>query len=188
MINLEKLTHCKPAFGFFAQTLTYPEKRDFQPDLFNGAFDPSSPGYESAKAYWEQIHGFSMEKIEEAYVETFDFDKHSTLYMTFPKFGDTKERGQMLARLKVMYEMFGLQMPEEELSDYLPLMCEFIYAAEWEDDSHAEESFRMFIAVLEDGTFHLLNALKENESPYYHLVKSLRDTVKSCIIEGSEKA
>ena len=28
----------------------------------------------------------------------------------------------MLAKLKVLYEMFGLKMVDNELSDYLPLM------------------------------------------------------------------
>ena len=42
--------------------------------------------------------------------------------MTFNKFDTQKERGQMLAKLKVLYEMFGLKMVDNELSDFLPLM------------------------------------------------------------------
>ena len=30
----------------------------------------------------------------------------------------------MLAKLKVLYEMFGLKMVDNELSDYLPLMLQ----------------------------------------------------------------
>ena len=32
----------------------------------------------------------------------------------------------MLAKLKVLYEMFGLKMVDNELSDYLPLMLQFL--------------------------------------------------------------
>ena len=45
--------------------------------------------------------------------------------MTFNKFDTQKERGQMLAKLKVLYEMFGLKMVDNELSDFLPLMLQF---------------------------------------------------------------
>ncbi|MNN70436.1 hypothetical protein D3C81_1862860 [compost metagenome] len=72
-------------------------------------------------------------------------------------------------------------MPEGDLPDYLPLMCEFLYAAEWLNDPAAPENFRMLIAILEDGTYHLLQALDKNESPYFHLVKGLRETLKACI-------
>ena len=52
--------------------------------------------------------------------------------MTFYKFEDGRERGQMLAKLKETYEMFGLGIAGSELSDYLPLMCEFLYAPNWQ--------------------------------------------------------
>src|SRR5690606_22724393 len=120
---------------------------------------------------------------EELYVQTFDFQKKSTMYMTFVKFEDSKERGQMLARLKVLYEMYGLEMPNGELSDYLPLICEFIYAADWLGDPRSEQSFNILLAVLEDGTYHLLNALDEFHSPYAPLIKGLRETVKFCIVK-----
>ena len=181
VINLEELYQHKNAFGFFAHQLLYPEKISFNPVLFEESFDSSNPGYESVQTYWKLIHEYSMEEIEEMYVKTFDFEKDSTLYMTYFKFEDTKERGQMLAKLKVMYEMFGLNMPDEELSDFLPLMCEFLYAAEWRGDDRAQESFAMLFAVLEDGTYHLLKALEKQNSPYYYVIKALRETLKACI-------
>jgi nitrate reductase delta subunit len=101
--------------------------------------------------------------------------------MTYFKFEDAKERGQMLVKLKVLYEMYGLEMPDGELPDYLPLMCEFLYAAEWVQDAKTTENFRMPIAILEDGTYHLLKALEKMESPYFHLVKGLRETLKACV-------
>lgn len=183
VISLDELYKHKHAFAFFALQLTYPEKLDFHPLVLEESFDSSDPAYPYIEKYWRSMQAYSMEEIEEMYVQTFDFQKESSLYMTYFKFEDTKERGQMLAKLKVMYEMFGLEMPKEELSDFLPLMCEFLYAAEWRGDSRAQESFNMFMAVLEDGTYHLLKALEENNSPYSHLIKGLREIFKACINE-----
>ncbi|MBS4216810.1 nitrate reductase molybdenum cofactor assembly chaperone [Bacillus sp. FJAT-49711] len=183
MIDLNLLHSHKPLFGFLAQVLSYPEKRTFHPNMLEGIVSPSSPAYEYILKFWEMVHEYSLEELEELYVETFDFQKKSTMYMTFVKFEDSKERGQMLARLKVLYEMYGLEMPNSELSDYLPLICEFIYAADWLGDPRSEESFNILLAVLEDGTFHLLNALDEFQSPYAPLIKGLRETVKFCIVK-----
>ena len=41
----------------------------------------------------------------------------------------------MLAKLKVLYEMFGLKMVDNELSDYLPLM---LHVASWQNDPRAK--------------------------------------------------
>lgn len=181
MINLEKLYHYKQSFGFFAYHLTYPEKLDFHPRLIEEHFEEGHPAYGHVQTYWELMHAFSLDEIQEMYTDTFDFQKDSTLFMTYFKFEDAKERGQMLAKLKVMYEMYGLEMPDSELSDFLPLMCEFLYAAEWLGDPRSPQSFGMLIAVLEDGTYHLLKSLEKHQSPYFHLVKGLRETFKACI-------
>ncbi|OPA76162.1 nitrate reductase molybdenum cofactor assembly chaperone [Paenibacillus selenitireducens] len=181
MINLEKLYEYKHVFGFMAQQLTYPEKLDFHPSVIDSLLQPSEPAFEHIQQFWNVMHEYSMEQLEELYVQTFDFQKDSTLYMTYFKFEDSKERGQMLAKLKILYQMFGLDMPDHELSDYLPLMCEFIYAADWQGYPQAEKDFGVLVSVIEDGTFHLLQSLEKSNSPYYHLIKALRETLKVCI-------
>lgn len=180
MIDLIKLHDYKESFGYFALQLMYPEKLDFHPAFLKEAFDSAHPGYAHVHTYWKQMQSFSLDEIQESYAATFDFQKDCALYMTYFKFEEAKERGQMLAKLKLLYEMFGLEMPEGELPDYLPLMCEFLYAAQWLEVPGAPENFRMLIAILEDGTYHLLKALERNESPYFHLVKGLRETFKAC--------
>ncbi|MBY0011976.1 nitrate reductase molybdenum cofactor assembly chaperone [Paenibacillus typhae] len=180
MIDLTQLYSYKESFGYFALQLMYPEKLDFHPAFLEEAFSKEHPGYGHVHTYWTQMQSYSLEEIQEGYAATFDFQKDCALYMTYFKFEDAKERGQMLAKLKLLYEMFGLEMPDGELPDFLPLMCEFLYAAEWLDNPDAPENFRMLIAILEDGTYHLLKALEKNNSPYFHLVKGLRETFKAC--------
>ena len=70
----------------------------------------------------------------------------------YNKFDTQKERGQMLAKLKVLYEMFGLKMVDNELSDYLPLMLQFLQIADWENDDRAQENLQLIIMIIEDGT------------------------------------
>lgn len=181
VINLERLYEEKSVFGFFANQLSYPEKITFHPAVLEESIDSSDPSYPNVKRYWDLMHEYSLEEIQEMYINTFDFQKDCTLFMTYVKYEDSKERGQMLARLKVLYEMFGLVMPDNELSDFLPLMCEFIYAAEWRGDPRAQQSFSMLLAVLEDGSYHLMKALEKYESPYFHLIKGMREVFKSCI-------
>lgn len=181
MINLEKLYHLKESFGFFAHHLTYPEKLDFHPNMIEESFEKEHPALQHIEEYWKLMHEVSLDEIQEMYTDTFDFQKDCTLFMTYFKFEDAKERGQMLAKLKVMYEMYGLEMPDTELSDFLPLMCEFLYASEWLGDPRSQQSFGLLIAVLEDGTYHLLQSLEKHESPYFHLVKGLRESFKACI-------
>ncbi|MEC0239195.1 nitrate reductase molybdenum cofactor assembly chaperone [Paenibacillus dokdonensis] len=184
MINFGKLHEYKDVFGFFAQMLTYPEKLDFHPSVMEESLDSSHPAYASVRTYWDLMHEYSMEQIEELYVQTFDFQKKSTLYMTYAKFEEGRERGQMLARLKETYQLFGLDIMSSELSDYLPLMCEFLYAAKWQGhEKEAAESLELMIAVMEDGTYHLLKALEKFKSPYFHLIQGLRETFKACIIQ-----
>lgn len=181
VINLDRLYEEKSVFGFFANQLSYPEKITFHPAVSEESVDSSDPSYPNVKKYWDLMHEYSLEEIQEMYINTFDFQKDCTLFMTYVKYEDSKERGQMLARLKVLYEMFGLVMPDNELSDFLPLMCEFIYAAEWRGDPRAQQSFSMLLAVLEDGSYHLMKALEKYESPYFHLIKGMREVFKSCI-------
>lgn len=183
VIDLKKLYEEKQAFGFFANQLTYPSKETYHPSVLEESIDSSHPAYVDSKKYWDLMHEFSFDDIQEMYTYTFDFQKETTLFMTFVKYEDAKDRGQMLAKLKVLYEMFGLNMSDGELSDFLPLMCEFIYAAEWIDDKRAPQSFGMLLAVMEDGTYHLLKALEKHNSPYQYLIKALRETFKSCIRE-----
>jgi nitrate reductase molybdenum cofactor assembly chaperone NarJ/NarW len=68
-------------------------------------------------------------ELAEHYVETFDLDKRSGLYLTFYGKGDKRERGQALVRLKRMYRASGLPLEGTELPDYLPVMLEFAAAA-----------------------------------------------------------
>ena len=91
----------------------------------------------------------------------------------------------MLAKLKVLYEMFGLKMIDNELSDYLPLMLQFLQVARWENDVRAEDNLKLIIMIIEDGTYEMANHLAKN-NPYAYVIKALRQTLKACIVSNKE--
>jgi len=179
VINLKKLSAYKQSFGFYAEQLAYPEKTTFSDMEVKGDFLPSIS--ELIEAYWQKMQQLSLDDIQENYVQTFDFQKKSTLYMTYVKFEDSRERGRMLEQMKSMYEIYGLEIENSELPDYLPLMCEFLYAANWYHETMEVEAINMFLAVMEDGTFELLKALEKFDSPYAYIVKAIRLTFKHCL-------
>ncbi|MGX0848276.1 nitrate reductase molybdenum cofactor assembly chaperone [Staphylococcus auricularis] len=183
MINLTNYRYYQDSLGYIAQQLNFPEKLTFHPKTFQQTIEPSHPGYEELKLYHEKMQQYSLSEIKAIYTDTFDFSKKAPLYMTYNKFDTQKERGQMLAKLKVLYEMFGLKMVDNELSDYLPLMLQFLQVANWENDPRAEGNIQLVIMIIEDGTYEMANHLAQERNPYAHVVRALRETLKACLAD-----
>ena len=62
---------------------------------------------------------------QEEYCRTFDFDRRASLHLTYHAFGDRRQRGLELVKLKRRYAEAGLELSGSELPDYLPVMLEF---------------------------------------------------------------
>jgi nitrate reductase delta subunit len=59
------------------------------------------------------------------YVETFDMRRRASLHLTYYAYGDTRKRGMALLRFKHAYRQAGMQVGDNELPDFLPLVLEF---------------------------------------------------------------
>lgn len=186
VINLQKLAQYQESLGYLGQQINFPEKLTFHPNVFQETIEASHPAYEDLCAFREIIMNYSLSEIKAIYTDTFDFSKNYPLYMTYNRFDTQKERGQMLAKLKVLYEMFGLKMIDNELSDYLPLMLQFLQVARWENDVRAEDNLKLIIMIIEDGTYEMANHLAKNNNPYAYVIKALRQTLKACIVSNKE--
>jgi nitrate reductase molybdenum cofactor assembly chaperone NarJ/NarW len=68
-------------------------------------------------------------ELQARYVETFDFSRRSSLYLTYHLFGDRRQRGMALLQLKQRYAAAGFDITDAELPDYLPLVLEFAVLA-----------------------------------------------------------
>ncbi len=186
VINLQKLAQYQESLGYLGQQINFPEKLTFHPNVFQETIEASHPAYEDLCAFREIIMNYSLSEIKAIYTDTFDFSKNYPLYMTYNRFDTQKERGQMLAKLKVLYEIFGLKMIDNELSDYLPLMLQFLQVARWENDVRAEDNLKLIIMIIEDGTYEMANHLAKNNNPYAYVIKALRQTLKACIVSNKE--
>ena len=186
VINLQKLAQYQESLGYLGQQINFPEKLTFHPNVFQETIEASHPAYEDLCAFREIIMNYSLSEIKAIYTDTFDFSKNYPLYMTYNRFDTQKERGQMLAKLNVLYEMFGLKMIDNELSDYLPLMLQFLQVARWENDVRAEDNLKLIIMIIEDGTYEMANHLAKNNNPYAYVIKALRQTLKACIVSNKE--
>jgi len=105
-------------------------------------------------------------QLRQDYVETFDLQKRSGLYLTFFTHGDTRKRGQELLRLKRLYRAAGFVLEGGELPDYLPLVLEFAAL----DPEHGEWLLHEYRTGLELLHMHL----REKGSPYADLLVAVR--------------
>jgi nitrate reductase delta subunit len=86
---------------------------------------PDGPAREPLARFLAWYGEQSPFDLAEHYVETFDLRRRTSLYLTYYLHGDTRRRGMALLTLKQRYRAAGLTPPEDELPDYLPLVCEF---------------------------------------------------------------
>ncbi len=63
-------------------------------------------------------------ELEKLYVQAFDFDAKSSLYVTAHELGDSRDRGQALIELTELYRRAGYEVPDDQLADFLPMMLE----------------------------------------------------------------
>jgi nitrate reductase delta subunit len=86
---------------------------------------PRSPEKEPLGRFAGYLAAHSQLELAQAYVETFDLRRRTSLYLTYYQHGDTRKRGMALLRLKRLYAAAGLELTGGELPDYLPLVLEF---------------------------------------------------------------
>lgn len=87
------------------------------------------PQAEPIRAFAAWWRGVPADELQSLYVETFDFSRRSSLYLTYHVFGDRRQRGMALLTLKQRYSAAGLEVGDGELPDFLPLMLEFAVLA-----------------------------------------------------------
>jgi nitrate reductase delta subunit len=78
-------------------------------------------------------------ELQDEYVQTFDFDRRASLYLTYHAHGDRRQRGLELVRLKRRFAEAGFLLAEGELPDYLPALLEFAALADGGEALLAEQ-------------------------------------------------
>ena len=132
--------------------------------------------------------GMGLLALEQEYVRTFDFQKRVSMHLTYYQYGDQRQRGLALVRLKRAYAAAGFSC-EGETSDYLPALLEFAALAPAGYDAVLLKEYRVAIEMLRLG-------LKE-DSLYRSLVEGLlsilprlshedREAMTHCSPEGRQ--
>jgi nitrate reductase molybdenum cofactor assembly chaperone NarJ/NarW len=86
---------------------------------------PGGPQGDAVRRFAAWYRTVPADELQSRYVETFDFSRRSSLYLTYHLLGDRRQRGMALLNLKQRYAAAGLDVGDGELPDYLPLMLEF---------------------------------------------------------------
>jgi nitrate reductase delta subunit len=100
------------------------------------------------------------------YVDTFDLKRRCSPYLTYYRYGDTRQRGMALLAFKHSYRAAGLQPAGTELPDYLPAVLEFAAAT-------ADGAGRALLVGHRAGLELLRLGLQDADSPYAWALESV---------------
>ncbi|GAA3683083.1 nitrate reductase molybdenum cofactor assembly chaperone [Nonomuraea antimicrobica] len=157
-----------------AHLLAYPDERFWRRlPLIREAAEPHFG------TFLELASALGPAELAPHYVETFDLQRRCCLYLTYYADGDTRRRGESLARLKLRYRAAGWDLLDDELPDFLPVMLEFAAL----DPSGA--------ALIEEhrvGLELLLTALAERDSPYRHVIGTVCATLRPITAAERDRA
>jgi nitrate reductase delta subunit len=109
--------------------------------------------------------------LERQYVEVFDLSRRHALYLSYWTDGDTRRRGEVLARFKTAYRESGFLVDTSgELPDYLPMVLEFAAVADPDAGEQLLREYRPSLELLRIG-------LVEDRSPYADVVAAVCATL-----------
>ncbi len=161
-------------FQLLSMLLQYPEDLDLNGlrEEVSGIFDPQVKQLVSQFVHY--LESSNPDDLTVTYVNTFDFNSATTLYLTYSNMGEERERGQVLVQLKELYDAVGFTLVTDELPDYLPLVLEFYSVAPLEVSKQLIEDFR---PVMEN----LRAELAKAESPYAWLVEACQIQIEQYV-------
>lgn len=153
----------KDIFGLYAEILKYPSDINklskYLCDL--GIDDPAG------------LKGYSLQVLQEIYVETFDFNEKTALFLSQHMAETTEEKSRViLAMAELLNEYEILKTPNAQ-PDYLPdILKAFGAITEADDDKDAE---RYLADILFATVRKITEELKEPDNTYAEIMKHLRD-------------
>jgi nitrate reductase delta subunit len=125
-------------------------------------------GLESALLH---LAGTPVAQLQADYVKVFDLSRRHALYLSYWTDGDTRRRGEVLARFKQRYRASGFLVDTHgELPDYLPLVLEYAALADPDDGLAMLQEYRPSLELLKF-------ALLEAGTPYASLLEAVCATL-----------
>lgn len=163
--NYEK--EIRKSFKMISYLLQYPDKRWLQWSELVEELEAFTSNVikNPLSNFLKKIGEYSLDDMEQHYVNLFDFNPDCTLSLSYLKAGEQRERGQILVELKALYKEHGYEMTDVELSDYLPVVLEFAAVAPLQITVNLLMSFHEPIEKLK-------TELERQNSPYAFLINT----------------
>lgn len=132
---------------------------------------PHGPVRDGLDRALDYLSATALAELERAYVEVFDLSRKHALYLSYWTDGDTRRRGEVLARFKQRYRASGFLVDTGgELPDFLPLVLEYAAIADPDDGAVLLEEYRPSLELLKF-------ALVEAGTPYAGVVEAVCATL-----------
>ena len=165
-----------------AALLEYPEER----------FAPAIEAYEQVRAdlpegvrahldaFVDWASSRPRSEIAVHYVDTFDQQRRTALYLSYYVAGDTRLRGSAILGFKEFINAMGYENDNDELDDYLPVILEL-------SATSGDPMVWELLASHRDGIEVMRSALHGVNSPYAHLLDALAATLPEVSDEVMER-
>lgn len=115
------------------------------------------------------------------YVETFDLQRRSTMYLTYWTSGETRNRGRDMLAFTAAYLDAGVRPPAHEAPDHLPVVLEFAATVDPVAGRRLLVEHRVPIDILHDG-------LVQHGSPYAHTIAAVCETLPAASDQDIRRA
>lgn len=117
-------------------------------------------------AFLEWATQCSRRELSSHYVDTFDQQRRTALYLSYYVAGDTRLRGSAILGFKDFINALGYENTHDELDDYLPLILELSAIS-------GDPLVGQLLTAHRDGIEVMRSALHSGGSPYAHLLDAL---------------
>ncbi|WP_237241538.1 nitrate reductase molybdenum cofactor assembly chaperone [Rothia nasimurium] len=112
-----------------------------------------------------------LDAMQAEYVQEYDLSRRHAFHLSYWTEGDTRRRGEALARFKQMYRDSGMVTTlHGELPDYLPMVLEFTALVDARAGRAALQAYRPSLELLR-------LALRDDNLPYYELIEAVCQTL-----------
>jgi nitrate reductase delta subunit len=174
-------TQLTAAYRLIAELFVYPEERDaalIEAEMISLGDAPAELR-EPIQAFLDEPSSASAEE----YVATLELAPPVPLYLGSYLYGEPEScrgagmsgRNGYMLQLSNIYRHFGVELGGAELSDFVPVIVEFLGMSLERRDADQIGLRRYFVeTLLLNAIESLLSALRKYESPYAHLVEALR--------------
>jgi nitrate reductase delta subunit len=133
---------------------------------------------EGVRAFIERLRSADIMDAQENWIGLFDRSKRLALHLYEHSHGESRDRGQAMVNLALIYRMNGFELNAAEMPDYLPLFLEFLSVI---PEVHARRYLTDAVEILEA----LRVRLQERDSPYAALLSAVV-TLATREAEGAE--